>query len=405
YFYMAAAYNDRISSWSSDMLAKNNYPVFSSWAINLLLKWHRQDPVSKKELDRQEAVYARQRNRNPFIDHPELAEHIWGNKTSEKWTLAGSAATPELNQPVDGSSLNMGTTAPNIAVTRQLRIQTTAATAATTVSVSGTGFSVSPGSLSAAATNEGANVTVTFRPTSTGDFSGSLTVACGSLRATVRLSGKATGGVPLNEPIEVSPTSFTASWVYIGDADADGNYTLNVSDDDGDIDGYPRKVNASAGRYTVTGLQPSNEYRYSITSQSYTSVHMDVRTADAVPSIDFLYDGDLIFATIPGEPSEAAELLISTDYIDGDFDVSVKAPFEISVDRTNWGTSLTLDADENRMYMRLNSATAGTFETFISAVYGEYVFDDAFARGTASSQSEFFEDFELPYTGSATSYN
>ncbi len=48
--------------------------------INLLLKWHRQDPVSKKELDRQEAVYSKQRNRNPFIDHPELAEHIWGTK-------------------------------------------------------------------------------------------------------------------------------------------------------------------------------------------------------------------------------------------------------------------------------------------------------------------------------------
>ena len=195
---------------------------------------------------------------------------------------------------------------------------------------------MSPATLSAAAANAGANVTVTFRPASTGDFSGILTVTNGTLRATVNLSGRATGGVPLNEPTNITPTSSTASWVYIGDADADGNYTLNVSDDDGNIEGYPRKVNASAGHYTVTDLTPSNEYRYSITSQSYTSVHMDVRTADAVPSVDFLYDGDLIFATIPGEPSEVAELLISTEFIDAPFTVSVNSPFQISVDRTDW---------------------------------------------------------------------
>ncbi|MDE6450273.1 MAG: endonuclease, partial [Muribaculaceae bacterium] len=65
------------------MLAKNNYPAFTNWAINLLLKWHRQDPVSEKETKRNDVVYGRQKNRNPFIDHPELVEHIWGNKTSE----------------------------------------------------------------------------------------------------------------------------------------------------------------------------------------------------------------------------------------------------------------------------------------------------------------------------------
>ena len=84
YFYMCAAYNSRFGTWKSDMLAGNSYPGFTSWAINLLLKWHRQDPVSQKELDRQEAVYARQRNRNPFIDHPDLAEHIWGDRQSQR---------------------------------------------------------------------------------------------------------------------------------------------------------------------------------------------------------------------------------------------------------------------------------------------------------------------------------
>ena len=74
YFYMAACYNNRIASWHSDMLAGNSYPAFREWAVELLLKWDRQDPVSQKEIDRNEAVYSRQHNRNPFIDHPELAQ-------------------------------------------------------------------------------------------------------------------------------------------------------------------------------------------------------------------------------------------------------------------------------------------------------------------------------------------
>ncbi|MDE6206694.1 MAG: endonuclease, partial [Muribaculaceae bacterium] len=78
YFYMAACYYSRTASWHSDMLAGNNFPLFKPWAITLLLKWHRQDPVSARETTRNEEIYKVQKNRNPFIDHPELAEYIWG---------------------------------------------------------------------------------------------------------------------------------------------------------------------------------------------------------------------------------------------------------------------------------------------------------------------------------------
>lgn len=104
YFYMAACYNDKIGNWSSDMLAGNNYPCYTQWAINLLLKWHRQDPVSQKELDRNDAIYAYQNNRNPFIDYPEMAEYIWGDKTEERWTSNGNSGTtpdPIDPDPVD----------------------------------------------------------------------------------------------------------------------------------------------------------------------------------------------------------------------------------------------------------------------------------------------------------------
>lgn len=53
--------------------------AFKSWYISLLLQWHLQDPVSQKEIDRNNVVYTIQGNRNPFVDNPQYAQAIWGN--------------------------------------------------------------------------------------------------------------------------------------------------------------------------------------------------------------------------------------------------------------------------------------------------------------------------------------
>lgn len=82
YFYMATAYEDRISGWSSPMLAGNSYPAYANWAITMLLRWAKEDPVSEKEINRNNAVYRIQRNRNPYIDYPGLEQYVWGSETS-----------------------------------------------------------------------------------------------------------------------------------------------------------------------------------------------------------------------------------------------------------------------------------------------------------------------------------
>lgn len=78
YFYMATRYEDVVTGWSSDMLNGTADQVYSDWALNMLLEWHANDPVSQKEIDRNDAVYGIQGNRNPFIDHPEFVNQIWG---------------------------------------------------------------------------------------------------------------------------------------------------------------------------------------------------------------------------------------------------------------------------------------------------------------------------------------
>ena len=61
---------------------ENNYG-FTDYGLALMLSWHRQDPVSQKEVDRNNGIQKTQGNRNPFIDYPYLAEYIWGERSSE----------------------------------------------------------------------------------------------------------------------------------------------------------------------------------------------------------------------------------------------------------------------------------------------------------------------------------
>jgi endonuclease I len=79
YFYMATRYYNEDGGWpGSDMVTGSQ---FKPWAKAMLLIWAQEDPVSDKEISRNNAVYAIQHNRNPYIDHPEYANSVWGSNT------------------------------------------------------------------------------------------------------------------------------------------------------------------------------------------------------------------------------------------------------------------------------------------------------------------------------------
>ncbi len=50
-----------------------------------LLEWHRNDPPDDFEMNRNNVIYNWQRNRNPFIDQPDLVEYIWGDQVGNFW--------------------------------------------------------------------------------------------------------------------------------------------------------------------------------------------------------------------------------------------------------------------------------------------------------------------------------
>lgn len=101
YFYMVTCYKSDVANWPGcDQLdyLDNNYKAFSNWSIQMLMEWHRADPVSAKELKRNEGVYVKQGNRNPYVDHPELAEYIWGTKQHSTWTDGGDIPQPIVKE-------------------------------------------------------------------------------------------------------------------------------------------------------------------------------------------------------------------------------------------------------------------------------------------------------------------
>lgn len=90
----ARGYMGTIIKWQlANMTTANNffsgeytpsgYFGFTKKAVVLMMKWHREDPVSQKEIDRNNGIQKTQGNRNPFIDYPYLAEYIWGEHAGE----------------------------------------------------------------------------------------------------------------------------------------------------------------------------------------------------------------------------------------------------------------------------------------------------------------------------------
>lgn len=78
YFYMAVRYYNEDSGWPGSPMVDG--AQLKPWAKEMMVEWHNEDPVSEKETGRNDAVYSFQGNRNPFIDHPEFVDLMYGGE-------------------------------------------------------------------------------------------------------------------------------------------------------------------------------------------------------------------------------------------------------------------------------------------------------------------------------------
>ena len=86
FFYFATRYEDSMDDFYSaaTVQSKNMFDgsinnVFSPTFLNVFITWHNQDPVSAKEIAKNNAIFSYQGNRNPFIDRPEYVCQIWAS--------------------------------------------------------------------------------------------------------------------------------------------------------------------------------------------------------------------------------------------------------------------------------------------------------------------------------------
>lgn len=104
YFYILTAYDD--IGWREDKGGEALYTLsdgkinLQPWAAEMLLEWSQDDPVDDKEISRNEEIYKFQKNRNPFIDFPSLAEYLWGSNRNMEFTVTGAEAMA-VNRPAD----------------------------------------------------------------------------------------------------------------------------------------------------------------------------------------------------------------------------------------------------------------------------------------------------------------
>ena len=460
YFYFAIRYMPRIGDFTSDfgnvVFSSSSYKCLTTWAINQLLEWHRNDPVSTLETTRNDAVYGIQHNRNPFVDNPELAEYIWGNKQGSTWPSGGSSTTPTLTAPTSGSTVNVGTHTGG-GVSKAITVKGSNLTKALTISVSGTGFSVTPTSINATNANNGTSVTVTYNGTQS-NATGTLTINSTEVNATVNLTASyhSGGGQTEDEIVETwegcetggywtqevqgaaFKWDFNNAGLYARESDhwngslgccfgknANSSITMNedVYNGASKITFYAAKYGNDANatlqvQYSTNGgstWTTLNTCALNGTWQQYTfnlnetgNVRFKFQqTAGSRLNID-----DIAITSNPSAPVEPTIAITSIAAMEAEQDgsstivtgtvtaedntdditLTVEGNFELSLNRLDWARSLTLDPSGEVFYVRLANTSA--VGNFYGSITATTVRVSAYAdvQGTVNAKSTMIGD-------------
>ena len=216
YLYISTIYEDLAPLWNSPMLTNTVYPVWRPWAIDLLMKWHNNDPVSQKERDRNDSIYAIQGNRNPFIDFPELTSYIWGTDSTKAFTYPEETGA-FLVAPRRRFKLDFGVILLNVTKTLNFNIEGVNITTPLTLSFlrKSSSLSLSTNTISVADAHNGFNLQVNYLPTVTGTTVDTLLIQGGGLTEITRIPvrGVATSEFIAMEPAEITPVSGTLHWL------------------------------------------------------------------------------------------------------------------------------------------------------------------------------------------------
>jgi endonuclease I/chitodextrinase len=257
YFYFATRYENTVAGYAYDMFNGTSNQVFTTAFRDMLLAWSAADPVSAREIARNNAIYARQGNRNPYIDHPEYVNMVWGGGAD---TTAPTAPTSLASSNITSSSLtltwtastdNVGVTGYDVYMDVTLKTSVTGTTASITGLAASTSYAFYVKAKDAAGNNSAASSTInpttsaaadTTAPTaptslaSSNITSSSLTLTWTASTDNVGVTGY---DVYMNSTLKTSVTGTTASITglaasttysfYVKAKDAAGNNSVASS--------------------------------------------------------------------------------------------------------------------------------------------------------------------------------
>ena len=324
YFYMVTTYQDLTWRYTF-MVNQNLYPTLNPWSVDLLMKWHRQDPVSEKEIDRNDVVYGYQNNRNPFIDHPELAEYLWGTRKGQVYDPSDEppvTGTPTLFTPVQDMDLDFGQVALGKSVTSQLLFRGENLTSPVVARIyrddANKGyFTMSDGSAVASLdyklvnSDNGTWINIVYKPQAVGQHTARVLISGGGVSGSrgIELRGECLpeptlGACTATAATEITEDSYVANWNYPQSDVVDYWVITRTMYKNGSA--TVEEVVAEAPGYKIEGFGQNDHETYSVQSarlgflspmsNTVTVQHSGVTdiSADA-PFAVYAYEGGLRF--------------------------------------------------------------------------------------------------------------
>ena len=226
YLYISTIYEGFDHLWKSPMMDNNRYPVWKPWAIDLLLKWNKQDPVSEKERKRNEVIFGIQGNRNPYIDYPELAEYIWGENKNSQYPFP-EETKPFLISPRIGYAIDFGVIMQNNVKTESIDLQGVNVIDDIKIALKGDSvFALTKNVIDKEEAITGTSFRISFTPKYSGKAYDTIVISGGELTVLeIPVSALASAEFLSIEPIEITPVGGKLQW--INDAAAT-DYLLSV---------------------------------------------------------------------------------------------------------------------------------------------------------------------------------
>ena len=282
-FYFVTRYESQLGGFSTgNMLGGSAYPGLQSWEKDVLLSWATQDPVSPTEIERNNASYVFQKNRNPFIDHPEWVQQIWGTQVVDNEAPSTPTNLAVASTSTASANLTWTASTDNIAVSYYR------------IFVNGNFHSNAP---SNAATVSGLMQGTTYNfyviaADAAGNFSAQSNTATGTT-----LVDNEAPTAPTNLTVgSVGTNSIAVNWTAATDNVGVSSYDLYVN---GTIMGSTTDTNSN-----IANLDPSTTYTiYVVAKDAGGNVSPQSNTVTATTLAIGTTCGDENFETIPANAS------------------------------------------------------------------------------------------------------